>query len=291
MSIQGIMFNIMASKGDKKRDALIPLPEGITEFRDIAYGPYGKDSLLDVYVPEGTAAPLPTIVSIHGGGYVYGSKEIYRRYGMDMARRGFAFVNFNYRLAPKWKFPTPLFDTNAVMEWIVQNAHRYHLDPGRIILVGDSAGAQLASQYAVIQTNPGYAALFGMKPAKIQIRALGLNCGIYDMTARASEIPRTGLALDYLGKKILPCDPRVRVLENVTENYPPAFITTACHDFLRECAEPMYRLLTEKGIESQWKCYGTEEDETVGHVFHVNIRLPEAVQCNDDAAEFFRKYA
>ena len=106
MSLQSIMFNINASKSDKKRDAAIPLPSGVTEYRDIAYGHHGKENLLDVYIPEGAEGPLPTIVSIHGGGYVYGSKEIYRRYGMDMARRGFAFVNFNYRLAPKWRFPT-----------------------------------------------------------------------------------------------------------------------------------------------------------------------------------------
>lgn len=290
MSIQGIMFNLRASKGDRERDALIPLPEGVTEYRDIAYGSHGRDSLLDVYLPKGTAAPLPTMVSIHGGGYVYGSKEIYRRYGMDMAKRGFAFVNFNYRLAPKWKFPTPLFDTNAVMEWIMQNAERYHLDPDRIILVGDSAGAQLASQYAVIRTNPQYASLFSMRPASIHIRALGLNCGMYDMVVQASALPRKGLALDYLGKKLPADDPRFRVLENITKNYPPAFVTTSCHDFLRVHAQPMYQFLTEKGIPCQWKCYGTEEDETVGHVFHVNIRLPEAVQCNEDAAEFFRRY-
>jgi len=52
----------------------------------------------------------------------------------------------------------------------------------------------------------------------------------------------------------------------------------------------MWRLLTDKGIQSSWKCYGTEEDKHVAHVFHVNIILPEAVQCNDDTAEFFRKY-
>jgi hypothetical protein len=52
---------------------------------------------------------------------------------MDMAKRGFAFVNFNYRLAPKWKFPTPLHDTNAVLNWVCANARRYHLDPARII--------------------------------------------------------------------------------------------------------------------------------------------------------------
>ena len=154
MSLQGIMFNIRASRSDRERDAAIPLPTGITECRNISYGSHGKNSLLDVYYPDGTVSALPTIVSIHGGGYVYGSKEIYRRYGMDMAKRGFAFVNFNYRLAPKWRFPTPLADTNGVLQWVVKNAQRYHLDPDRIFLVGDSAGAQLASQCAAIQTNP-----------------------------------------------------------------------------------------------------------------------------------------
>ena len=286
MSFTSLMFNIGASKADRKRDSLIPLPLGITECRNIRYGSHGKWNLLDVYYPNGTTAPLPTIVSIHGGGYVYGSKEIYRRYGMDMARRGFAFVNFNYRLAPRWKFPTPLWDTNAVMEWVCKNASRYHLDPGRIIIVGDSAGAQLASQYAAIVSNPAYAALFHMTVPEITVRALGLNCGMYDMTARAAT-PRKGIQLDYLGKDLPADDPRFRVLEAIGSNYPPAYITTACHDFLRDQAEPMYEYLKSKGIHTAWKCYGSEEDKSVGHVFHVNIPLPDAIRCNDDSAAFF----
>lgn len=291
MSFDGFMFCLRAAKSDKIRDDAIPLPEGVTECRDISYGCHADQNMLDVYYPEGTTERLPTIVSIHGGGYVYGSKEIYRRYGMDMARRGFAFVNFNYRLAPKWKFPTPLHDTNAVMEWICKNAARYHLDPSRIILVGDSAGAQLSAQYAAIVTNPAYAALFQMRIPPITIRALGLNCGMYDMKKRASA-PRKGVLLDYLGKfkDLPPEDPRFAVLENITSSYPPAYIATACHDFLRSEAEPMYDFLRDKGIDCAWKCYGTEEQTHVAHVFHVNIILPEAIACNDDTAAFFRKY-
>ncbi len=289
MSVKGLLFRYHASKNDRARDAAIPLPEGVTECRNIAYGSHGKDNLLDVYFPKNARGALPTIVSIHGGGYVYGTKEIYRRYGMDMARRGFAFVNFNYRLAPRWKFPIPLMDTDAVMEWITKNARHYHLDPQRIFLVGDSAGAQLASQYAAIQTAPEYAGLFLRKPATVSIRALGLNCGVYDLAAQA-RLPRKDLALDYLGKDLSPEDPRLYVLDAIGPNYPPAYITTACHDFLRENAEPMYQLLRSKGLEASWKCYGSQADEAVAHVFHVNLRLPEARQCNDDTAAFFRKY-
>ncbi len=290
MSLQSVLFNIGAAKSDKRRDSAIPLPSGVTECRNITYSPNGKWGLLDVYYPEGTTQRLPTIVSIHGGGYVYGDKEIYRRYGMDMARRGFAFVNFNYRLAPKWRFPTPLYDTNAVMQWICKNASRYHLDPRRIILVGDSAGAQLASQYAAIVTNPSYAAHFPIQVPGIHICSLGLNCGMYDAVAQAVS-PRKGIALDYLGKELPDEDPRLKVLDAINGDYPPAFITTACHDFLRENAQPMYELLTSRGVPARWKCYGSEEDKTVGHVFHVNILTPEAIRCNDDSAEFFREFA
>ena len=289
MSYQSIMFNIRASRSDKQRDAAIPLPEGVTECRNVSYGCHGRWNLLDVYYPTGTTEALPTIVSIHGGGYVYGSKEIYRRYGMDMARRGFAFVNFNYRLAPRWKFPTPLHDTNAVLHWVCANARRYHLDPNRIILLGDSAGAQLTSQYAAIHTNPAYAALFQMQPAPVSIRAVGLFCGMYK-TELAAPGKRKGNGLDYFGRKLPADDPRLDVLGNITAAYPPAFIATACHDFLRPAAQPMADFLTEKAIANQCRCYGTEEDSSIGHVFHVNIPLPEANQCTDDAAQFFSNY-
>ena len=290
MSIEGLLFNISASINDYKRDKAIPLPDGITQCRNISYGSHGKWNLLDVYYPDGTTAPLPTIVSIHGGGYVYGTKEIYRRYGMDMARRGFAFVNFNYRLAPKHKFPTPLRDTSAVLDWVCKNAQRYHLDPSRIILVGDSAGAQLASQYAAIWSNPEYAALFHMAVPAITIRALGLNCGLYDPASIRKGTSLTGLAWDYLGKAVTMEDPRLKVLEAIGANYPPAFITTSHHDFLRENALPMYHFLKSKNIPCEIRCYGSAADKTVGHVFHVNIALPEATVCNDESAAFFREY-
>lgn len=289
MSIQSIMFNIMATKTDKKRDAAIPLPDGVAVCADIRYAPQGKEGLLDVYYPAGTAEQLPTIVSIHGGGYVYGSKAVYQRYCMDLARRGFAVVNFNYRLAPKSKFPAPLQDTNAVMTWICENAQSYHLDPDCVFLVGDSAGAQLASQYGAIYSNRAYAKLFDFQVPPITIRALGLNCGLYDCS-KFVAFPRKSLERDYLGNKIPENDPRLFVLEAIGGNYPPAHITTATHDFLRENAEPMYRFLHEKGIDTQWKCYEKPDGSELGHVFHVNILLPEAVQCNDEQCAFFRRY-
>ena len=171
------------------------------------------------------------------------------------------------------------------MEWIVRNSRAYCLDPDRIILVGDSAGAQLASQYAAIAGNPAYAAQFEFRVPPVTIRALGLNCGLYDLAAGAKEA-RKGKFEDYLGHELNSDDPRLQVLDAIGPNYPPTFLATACHDFLRDKAKPMYELLTGRGGSAVMKCYRRE----VAHVFHVNIRLPEATACNDEECAFFRRY-
>ena len=289
MSIQAFLFRRGAGKGDRRRNAATEYPRGVVCKEDLRYGSEGRDHLLNVYFPEGTAEPLPTIVSIHGGGYVYGDKEVYHYYCADLARRGFTVVNFNYRLAPKHKFPTPLEDTNRVMKWLCTCAKKYHIDPDKVILVGDSAGAQLASQYAAIVTNPGYAERFSFTVPPIRIRALGLNCGMYDIPAMVSH-GINGLAADYLGKKFDVSDPRIDVLGAVTESYPPAYLLTSENDFLRDNAKPMAEFLSSKGIETEYKCCGTPEQKHIGHVFHVDIRHPEATQANDEQCAFFRRF-
>lgn len=289
MSIQSILFRIGAKKGDQKRDSQIPFPSGVQEWRDISYGPHGSANLLDVYRPAGQDG-CPIIVNIHGGGYVYGDKELYKRYSMDLARRGFAVVNINYRLAPRWKFPAPLEDINRVMHWINRES-RWFGDISHIFMVGDSAGAQLASQYAAMLSNPEYMEAFGFQRPDpgVKLQALGLNCGLYDMKMIASN-KRKGLELDYLGRKISNDDPRLAVMEAVTGDFPPAHITTACHDFLRSMAQPLYDHLTANGIPCQLRCYGSEEDRSIGHVFHINIIHAEAIRCNNEQCDFFRQY-
>lgn len=290
MSIQSILFRIGAGKSDRKRDSIIPLPTGVTQINDVSYGPHGKWNLLDVYYPADKEC-CPVIVNVHGGGFVYGTKEIYKRYCMDLARRGFAVVNINYRLAPRWKFPAPLTDINNAILWLNRESRQYHADISKICMVGDSAGAQLVSQYAAILTNPQYMALFALKQPDpgVKLCAVGLNCGLYDLKQTATS-HRKGLHLDYLGRKIQNDDPRLAVLDAITPASPPAHITTACHDFLRDAAQPMHDHLTAKGIPCRLNVYGSEEDKTTGHVFHVNILKPEAIRCNDAQCAFFREF-
>ena len=162
------------AESDAKRDAGLNIPEDVTRFVDLRYGEYAEN-LLDVYCPKGTDRPLPTIVSIHGGGWFYGDKELYSHYCMRLAQRGFTVVNFTYRLAPEYQYPAPLQDTCAVMHWMQAHGAEYFIDLQNVFMLGDSAGGQLCHQVLTMLTNPNYAALFDFgTPEGFSCRLTGL---------------------------------------------------------------------------------------------------------------------
>lgn len=296
MSFTGMLFRLLAGYGDKKRDAKLKAPEDVTALKDIAYADGGKYNLLDIYYPKNARGKLPVIVSIHGGGYVYGTKEVYYHYGLYLAQQGYTVVNFNYHLAPKAKFPAQLAEINQVFTWMAANAEKFHMDIENVFVVGDSAGAQLNSHYAAIYSNPEFAAKFEFTvPSEVKIRAVALNCGMYSLSdlkeKNTSGLNSDDLINDYLGKarpqKLME---QIDVLGNITSAFPPAYIMTAEYDFLKDNAEPMYEFLKEKGVPCEWKKYGEEGQNYMAHVFHVNMNLEEAKQCNQDEIAFFRKY-
>lgn len=279
-------------EGDDKRDAGVVDPEDVIRFRDLPYGPYAEN-LLDVYCPEGTQGTLPTIISIHGGGWFYGSKKLYSHYCLRMAKRGFAVVNFDYRLAPESKYPAPLEDCCKVLQWVMEQGEKYHIDRNNLFLVGDSAGGQLAFQLLTMLTNEKYNALFSFSPpADIQFRACGLNCGCYFMPISRMVPPsRAGKIFEaYFPENYLPCVPSLQAHKYINKKFPPAFVMTARNDYLRMMAPPLHLLLRFKGVESRLKIYGKKEQKDIGHVFHLNCHLDLADLCNDEQCAFFRAH-
>ena len=117
-------------KADDERDALMNTPEDIERWDNIVYGHDDREmQKLDVYRPkQAQGEDLPVIISVHGGAWMYGDKERYQYYCMSLAQRGFAVVNFTYRLAPESKFPAQLEDVNLVCKWVMKRAGRFHFE-------------------------------------------------------------------------------------------------------------------------------------------------------------------
>jgi len=293
MSLSGYIFCKRCEKFDKKRDEGLQIPEDVTYVRDLRYGEHKKYHILDICWPEKPDGrkidvkkdKLPVIVSVHGGGYVYGSKEVYQFYAASLAQKGFAVINYNYRLAPKYKFPAPLEDLNKVLRWMTEHAQDYPVDPEKVFLVGDSAGAQIASQYGVICSNPEYEAVMEIEKPQITLRGLGLCCGLYDLRKKLETEGCRGNWRDYLGKNSSKYGEKLDVLEHITEDYPPTYLFSSKGDFLLEDCKPMAEYLMSKGVHCDYKIYGHEQ---TGHVFHVDMRNEFGARANDDQTKFFK---
>lgn len=270
---------------DAKRDAGLTEPEGIIKEENISYGPFGKDNLLDIFMPENHEG-IPLILNIHGGGYFYGDKELYRFYCMHMAQLGFKVISINYRLSPENNFPAPLDDIDMVMSWIEKNQKTLGIKENSVILMGDSAGAQLASQYATIATNDKYRKLFGYEKHCIGIKGLCLACGMYNLIESSDNKDTDFLLENYYGSEIKKNDSRLDVISNITDKYPPVYIFSSKDDFLRDLCLPMVNLLKERGVYVKSHIYGLDMAEEIGHVFHLDMHSDIGRQANIDQAEF-----
>jgi acetyl esterase/lipase len=104
---------------------------------------------LDLAQPAEGTGPFPAIVCIHGGGFRAGKREGWDAACKQLAARGYVAATITYRLAPKYQFPAAIEDCKAAVRWIRANAAKYHVDPNRIGVTGDSAGGHLTQFLAV----------------------------------------------------------------------------------------------------------------------------------------------
>jgi len=281
-------------KSDDERDALFNTPEDVERWDNIVYGHTDRViQRLDVYRPkQASGEDLPVIISVHGGGWVYGDKERYQYYCMSLAQRGFAVVNFTYRLAPEHKFPAPLEDMNLVCKWVMKRAGRFHFDTERIFAVGDSAGAHLLGLYAGICTNPEYAARYDFTvPENFALTAIALNCGVYTFDEELPDWEKSSCLL----KAFLPQGGTKEELENIdvlnriTDVYPPVFCMTSVRDFMKAQAPLLAAKLLENNVPFVFRVFG-DKVNMLGHVFHCDIKTVDAAQCNDAECDFFREF-
>jgi acetyl esterase/lipase len=106
--------------------------------------PDGKSLKLDLYRRANASEPQPLVIMIHGGSWNGGSKTQLPAINRHVAAKGYAVASINYRHAPKWRFPAPVDDVFAAIEFLRANASRFGIDASRVVLIGRSAGGQLA---------------------------------------------------------------------------------------------------------------------------------------------------
>lgn len=127
---------------------------------------------LDLYRPSGSkadSASLPLVITIHGGSWSSGTNRELPELNVYLAARGYAVAALSYRLAPDHPFPAASEDINAAIDYLKSHAKSLGIDSTRIILVGRSAGGQLALQAAYTKNDNNIRGVVGLYAPTDQI--------------------------------------------------------------------------------------------------------------------------
>jgi acetyl esterase/lipase len=180
---------------------------------DVVFAEHDGVKLLgDLYLPEGLSK-APVLVGMHGGGWQVGDRTFYKHWGNDLAKNGYAVYAIEYRLMkPGVKtWPGAVYDCRAAVQFVRATANELGLDPDRIALIGDSAGAHLASLVALAGEEPPFCTEYRSDPyssVHTGVRAVVGIYGVYDMVAQWQHDlvmrPR-----DQITEKFLGCPPTV----------------------------------------------------------------------------------
>ena len=185
------------SPGIAWRTLLLPFPirhRDVERARDITYARVaGVNLKLDVYRHRSRPTDCPTLVQIHGGAWVIGSKD---EQGLPLmvhlAARGWVCVSVNYRLSPHATFPDHLIDLKRALKWVREHGAEYGADPDFVVVTGGSAGGHLAALVALTANDPEYQP--GFEEVDTSVRGCVPLYGVYDFTDRYGLQHHDGLA-------------------------------------------------------------------------------------------------
>ena len=285
-------FRKQCTINDDKRDEGLPhdIPE-VKRIDNLHYGPDPKWNALDIYLPNNVKPPYPTIVYIHGGGWCYGTKDTFQYYGMGLAKYGFAVANASYHLAPEnGGFPAELNEVDQYIQWLDDHADEYHFDRNNFFITGDSAGGQLAEQYAAILSEPAYAKLYPYKPLNLKFRAAAFNCAATFVLTPAMSGPESIGRANFTPESVKKYHKQLATESYIDKNFLPTYLLTANKDIVHDYQMMLYGLMLGRGVEVICKSYGTDKNPRYHGFFTDQKDHDLAKKANDGEMAFFKDH-
>jgi acetyl esterase/lipase len=137
-----------------------PSPYIADQYRIVPNIPYvtvnNWHGTLDLYLPPGVAGPHPTVIYIHGGGWIGQSKETNVLHLLPYLEMRWAVVNVEYRLGQVAPGPASVEDCRCALRWVIRNAMTYNLDTSQLVVTGHSAGGHLALTTGMLPASAGF---------------------------------------------------------------------------------------------------------------------------------------
>lgn len=280
---------------DREKHSTQTPPSNIIKQKDIPYLDDGNPyHMLDVYYPEGKIIKegLPVIIDIHGGGWMYATKDLNEYYCMELASRGYVVFSISYRLVPDVTVNEQLQDCCDALKWISTNVSKFPANPNTICLTGDSAGGQMAAYCSVLAQSPEAREIFEVTDPEIDIDCLVLtspvaymkNGGLFSIYTKSlwGKNYKEKATYDYMD---------ISEIIDFAEEMPPTYFITSSGDTLaHDQTVTAYNLFNEKGCVTEIHDFEAVDGKDLEHVFSVLNPFDKAGQMAiDEFVDFYQK--
>jgi acetyl esterase/lipase len=244
----------------------------------------GRDLRCDVYTPPNEDTDRCCVILVHGGGWSGGEPSQLRGYGVLLGREGFVCVAPEYRLTGESDWPAQIHDVKAAIRWTRANAERLGIDPDRISIEGNSAGAHLALLAAVTQDRPELEGEGGNPGVSTHVSAA---IGVYPPTLfshgerHRGAVPLAALTQDLTEEVAHLAGP----LSHVTADNPPMMLIHGTNDTVVPplASIRMYEALVAAGVSVELHMYADQP-----HAFDAHPRFGR--QCAAEMLLFLDRY-
>jgi acetyl esterase/lipase len=240
----------------------------VTIEQDVVYGtagPGGRDLRCDVYTPPGVGAgsAAPAVLIVHGGAWRSGDKSQLRGDGILLGRAGYVCVAPEYRLVGESPWPAAIHDVKAALRWVRASASELGVDPDRIAIEGNSAGAHLALLTAATPGLPefeGEGGNAGVSTAVAAVAAVYPPVLFFDPStspAPSGSTPMVALVDDGgTAESARLASP----LAHVTADFPPTLLVHGSGDAVVPISASvrMYEALVEAGVPADLHLYAEQ---------------------------------
>ncbi|MDO4579656.1 MAG: alpha/beta hydrolase [Acinetobacter sp.] len=297
-------FNLTTQLQQKLMDR--DAPQQVRVLENIQYQ-QDPDLSLDVYLPAQTPDDTglrPAVVWIHGGGWISGSKAHARGYFKRLADAGYPVFSLQYQLAPAATYPTQLHQINQALAYIQEHGALFGVDAEQLFLAGDSAGANLASHYAALLSNPEFAAHSEFVPvlALTQLKGVILHCGIYDLPYFIKTAPDEikivewgiyNMVQAYTGDRKQDAEflQQISPIQHITPAFPPVFLSGGNKDFLTDTQSlPLLEVLKQQQVPVKAVFYPDSKRWLI-HEYQFLMHLPESQQTFEQTLSFLADYS
>jgi acetyl esterase len=255
---------------------------------EATYTSGGQDLRLRIYVPAG-AEPKPVVLYLHGGGFVGGTVDVADEPCRAVAdASGAIVVSVEYRLAPEHRFPAAPDDAYAALNWVAGRIAEYGGDPGNIVVMGDSAGGNLAAVTALRARDENGPRLRGQV---LIYPVIDPHADFPSRTEFAEGYIITAAGMDWFWDNYLssPDDARnpyaVPTRATSLSGLPPALVLTTEYEVARDEAEDYGARLSAAGVETEVERF----DGLVHGAFWMSGAVPRGNEILDAATNYIAK--